>query len=91
MTDEILVDTPSKPKPQKHYVTIPTSALGSIDWSQTRNTPNAIPKNIAGDTALIKWTGDMPDSIAGIADKGETLDHAGALALLVTDEWLQEI
>lgn len=76
----------------KTWITIPVSELPNVDWSQTRNTnENTVPRNIAGDTALIKWTGDMPSSIAGIEGKGSTMDHAGALALLATEAWLQEI
>jgi hypothetical protein len=76
----------------KTWITIPVSELPNVDWRQTRNTnADTVPRNLAGDSALIKWTGDMPDSIAGIANKGETLDHSGALALLATEAWAQEI
>jgi hypothetical protein len=76
----------------KTWITIPASALDSVDWSQTRNTNvESTPKNVAGDTALVKWVGDMPDSITAISGKGETLDHVGALALLATEAWAQEI
>jgi len=76
----------------KTWITVPVSALSDIDWSQTRYTnADTTPKNIAGDTALVKWVGDMPDSIAAIEGKGETLDHGGALALLASEAWSQEI
>lgn len=76
----------------KTWITIPVSELPNVDWSQTRNTSaDSVPRNVAGDSALIKWSGDMPSSIAGIASKGATLDHAGALALLATEAWAQEI
>ena len=72
----------------KTWITVPTSALDSVDFDQLRNTnAKTTPKNIAGDTALIKWWGDMPSSVAGIPGKGDELDHAGALALLATDAW----
>jgi hypothetical protein len=72
----------------KTWITIPVSELPNVDFSQTRNTnADSAPKNLAGDSALIKFTGDMPSSIAGITSKGTTLDHAGALALLATDAW----
>ena len=72
----------------KTWITIPVSELPNVDWSQTRNTnENTVPRNVAGDSALIKWTGDMPSSISAISGKGVELDHAGALALLQTAEW----
>lgn len=75
----------------KTWITIPVSELPNVDWSQTRNTSaDSTPKNIARDTALVKWIGDMPSSIANISNKGAELDHAGALALLKTPEWYVE-
>jgi hypothetical protein len=72
----------------KTWITIPTSSLDSVDFSQVSNTDSSsTPKNIAGDTALIKWSGDMPSSITAISGKGEALDYAGALALLETVGW----
>jgi len=75
----------------KTWITIPVSELPNVDWSQTRNTSaDSTPKNLAGDTALIKWVGDMPSSISSIPGKGAELDHAGAVALLKTSEWYEE-
>ena len=76
----------------KTWITIPVSELSNVDWSQTRNTnENTVSRNVAGDTALIKWRGDMPSSISAISGKGVELDHAGALALLATEAWAREI
>ena len=72
----------------KTWITIPASALDSVDFAELRNTSaNSTPKNIVGDTALVKWIGDMPSSVANIEGKGAELDHAGALALLATEAW----
>jgi hypothetical protein len=76
----------------KTWITIPTSELHKIDWNQTRNAnENSVPRNIAGDTALIKWVGDMPSSIAAISNRGEPMDRAGAGALLKTADWYIEV
>ena len=75
----------------KSWITIPVSELPNVDWNQTRNTSaDSVPRNRAGDSALVKWVGDMPSSIAAISNKGETLDHGGAVALLKTPEWYAE-
>ena len=75
----------------KTWITIPTSELPNVDWSETLMTnANSVPRNIAGDTALVKWTGDMPSSIANISNKGLELDYENALALLETAEWRPE-
>jgi hypothetical protein len=72
----------------KTWITVPVSELPNVDWSQTRNTSeNTVPRNVAGDTALVKFTGDMPSSISSISGKGAELDHAGAIALLATEAW----
>jgi len=72
----------------KTWITIPVSELPNVDWAQTRNTnAETTPKNLAGDTALVKWVGDMPSSISSITGKGDQLDHAAALALLASAEW----
>jgi len=72
----------------KTYCTIPVFELDNVNFSATLITSaNTTPRNVAGDTALVKWSGDMPSSIAGITSKGSILDHAGALELLATDAW----
>lgn len=75
----------------KSYTTIPLSELHNLDYSQLKITSaDTAPLNVAKDTALIKWIGDMPSSVIAISTKGETLDYAGALALLSTPEWQSE-
>jgi hypothetical protein len=75
----------------KKWITIPASALDSLDYSKLAVTnAETTPKNIAGDTALIKWYGDMPTEVASIDGKGETIDHGAALALLRSAEWQEE-
>ena len=75
----------------KTWITIPTSELPNVDWSETLMTnANSVPRNITGDTALVKWKGDMPSSIANISNKGLELDYENALALLETAEWRPE-
>lgn len=72
----------------KTWITVPVSELDSIDYSQLKITSaESAPKNLAGDTALIKWDGDMPSSIAAIQNKSETMTHEQAIALLQTAAW----
>ena len=75
----------------KTWITIPVDALSNLDYSKlaVTNADNA-PKNIAGDTAMIKWRGDMPSEVANIENKGAELDHSSALELLRSAEWKKE-
>lgn len=76
----------------KKWITVPSSELTNIDFANLAITnAETAPKNLAGDTALIKWYGDMPADVASISGKGTELDHAGALALLNTSEWKEEL
>ena len=74
----------------KTYCTIPTGELGSVDFAQTSMT-NAlsVPRNLTGDSALIKWQGDMPASLNSITGKSETMTQAQATALLRSAEWAE--
>jgi len=75
----------------KSFITIPADQLQNLDFAQLKITnADSAPLNKAGDTALIKWTGDMPDTVANITDKGSVLDHESAMALLITAEWMPE-
>jgi len=72
----------------KTYITIPVSELSNVNWSQVLNNDAANTKrNIAGDTAIVKWSGDMPSSIAAITGKGDALDYDSVLSLIQTPEW----
>lgn len=75
----------------KKWITIPVADLDSLDYSKLAITNAAsAPRNIAGDTALIKWRGDMPSEVAAISGKGTELDHAAALTLVRSAEWAEE-
>lgn len=88
----ILWPTIVKEQMMKKWITVPSSELTNIDYNNLALTdPSTTPKNLAGDTALIKWRGDMPADVASISGKGTELDHAGAIALLNTSEWKEEL
>lgn len=86
MTDEILVDTPSKPKPQRNYATISVDLLAGLDYSQlcTTSSDNAI-TNAAEDTAIISWHNSTPDTLTGLDYQAKTYDEI--IALLGTSAW----
>lgn len=76
----------------KTWITIPTTELGNIDYSNLAITnADSAPKNRAGDTALIKWYGDMPNDIANISNIGTELTHDQAMALLNSAEWQEDL
>lgn len=73
----------------KTWITVPTSALDNLDYSVLKiSNASSAPRNLAGDTALIKWEGDMPAEVAAINDKSDPMNHEQALALLQTQAWL---
>lgn len=72
----------------KKWITVPANELDNINYADTRITnAGSAPKNLAGDTALIKWVGDMPSSISAITGKSEVMTHEQAIALLQSDAW----
>jgi hypothetical protein len=75
----------------KTWITVSTTELDSVDFSQLLNTDSSTtPKNIAGDTALIKYSGSEPSSLQNLTSKSDPLTHDQAIALLATPEWLIE-
>lgn len=76
----------------KTWITIPVENLNDLDYSVLKITnAESAPRNIAGDTALIKWIGDMPETVSVIAGKGDPLDYDGAKTLLDSSEWKMEV
>ena len=76
----------------KKWITVPVTALAGLDYNNLLVTSaDTAPRNIAGDTALIKWRGDMPSDVAAVSGKGTELDHAGAKTLLSSDDWREEV
>lgn len=71
----------------KKWITVPTAELDLIDLDQILYDDIAgIPTNVAGDTALVKWYGDLPSSVASIAT-GSELTQEQAISLLRSEEW----
>ena len=75
------------------YATVPLANANQIDFEDANIKTTSIDtaaKNIAGDTIIVKWQGDTPASIVGIADLGASMDKTQARALLQTSEWKKE-
>lgn len=76
----------------KKYITIPSSELSNIDYANLAMTsPASTPKNLAGDTALIKWYGDIPADVAATPDVGTEMTHAQAMAMLNSVDWQEDL
>lgn len=76
----------------KTYITIPSNELSNIDFANLAMTsPASTPKNIAGDTALIKWYDNMPADVSGISGKGNELTQDQAIALLRSADWAENL
>lgn len=77
---------------EKTYITIPVSSLDGVDFDQLITTDaSSATKNTARDTAIVKWRGTMPQTIADIALRGTPMTYEQVCDLLNTAEWAQEV
>jgi hypothetical protein len=76
----------------KTWITIPVDELTNLDYSKLAITnADSAPRNVAGDTALIKWYGDMPSEVNAISNRGTPLSHTDAIALMRSTQWSEEL
>jgi len=72
------------------YVIVNTSDLTSLDYNELLTTSiETTILNVEGDKAIVKYEGNMPDTINALNDK--TLhNHNEILVIVKSDEWKPE-
>ena len=76
----------------KSYITIQTSEINTVDFSQVIEAKATIRKSVDESEFVCKWiegSPNMPASIEAVpeAKRSAIMTHAGALELMSTAEW----
>jgi hypothetical protein len=72
----------------RRYVVIPVSALDQIDFSQVLETSaDTCRRSVDGTKTFVKYEGDIPASVVGIAGRSAEYTHGEMIALLDGPEW----
>ena len=76
----------------KSYITIKTSEINTVDFSQVIEAKATLRYSLDDSEFVCKWTEGapyMPTSIEAVpeADRSALLSHSEALALMATPEW----
>lgn len=72
----------------RKYVIFPASEVGNVDFSQVFETSeNTCRYSVDGTKTFVKYEGEQPSSIQGIANKSQEYTHEEILAILSTEEW----
>jgi hypothetical protein len=74
------------------YITIKTSEINTVDFSQVIEARNTIRKSVDESEFIVKWVEGapyMPSSIEAVpeSDRSAVLSHSEALTLMATAEW----
>jgi len=80
----------------KSYITIKTSEIDTVDFSQVIEAKATIRKSVDESEFVCKWvegSPNMPASIEAVpeAKRSEILSHSEALTLMATEAWTPEI
>ena len=80
----------------KSYITIKTSEINTVDFSQVIEAKATIRKSVDESEFVVKWTEGapyMPTSISAVpeAKRSALLSHSEALTLMATEAWTPEI
>lgn len=74
------------------YVIVPTSEINSIDFNEVLQTSaDTVRKSVDETLFLVKYDGDMPDSVSGISGITQEYNHSEFIEILSGDDWTQEI
>ena len=72
----------------RHYVIIPYSEIGNIDFDQVLETDiSTVRTSIDGTKTFVKYAHEMPSSIVNIEDKSQEYSHEEIIEILNTEEW----
>ena len=72
----------------RHYVVIPYSEIGNIDFDQVLETDiGTVRTSIDGTKTFVKYVHEMPSSIVNIEDKSQEYSHEEIIEILNTEEW----
>jgi hypothetical protein len=72
----------------RHYVIIPYSKVGIIDFDQVIETSiSTVRQSVDGTKTFVKYEGDMPSSVTAIEERSQEYSYEEVLAILKTAEW----
>lgn len=72
----------------RKYVVFSASEVGSVDFSQVMETSaDTCRYSVDGSKTFVKYTGDMPSTVASLVTKSGEYTHGEMLDLMVTAEW----
>ena len=72
----------------RKYVVFSASEVGSVDFSQVMETSvDTCRYSVDSSKTFVKYTGDMPSTVAGLTTKSVEYTHGEILELMSTDEW----
>lgn len=72
----------------KQYIIFATSELDKINFDEVHETSaNTVRRSLDGLKTFVKYTGDMPASVASLTTKEGPHSHTEISAILETPEW----
>jgi len=73
----------------RHWVIIPVTELGNVDFSEVCETSSdTVRRSVDEAQTFIKWDGsEMPPTITALVNKSETYTHEEILTILATEAW----
>ena len=72
----------------RKYIIIPATEINNIDFTEVLETSaDTCRYSVDGTQTFIKYEGDVPESVAAIADKSQKYSHSELLKILNGEEW----
>lgn len=72
----------------RNYMIFSVEELGSIHFDHVLETSEeTVRKSVDGTKTFVKWDGDMPECVAGLATQEGPYNHEEILAILSGEEW----
>lgn len=72
----------------RKYVIIPTTEIKNVNFDEVLETaPGTCRYSVDGTKTFVKYTGEMPLSVAAIVDRSQEYSHTEILDILSTADW----
>lgn len=76
----------------KSFIIIPVGSLSQVDFEQVLDTSaESVRKSVDGQSALLKWIGEMPSTVSAIQTKSQVYDETQILTELANSTWTPEV
>lgn len=74
----------------RKYVIIPTSEVGSIDFTEVMETSaDTCRYSVDGSQTFVKYEGEMPASVNAVSGKSQEYSHNEILGILASETWTE--